>query len=154
MWLSLSIWRIQVSCAWMRNVAVGSNHNGVRRQLAQPAINTKTCCSQLDHSLCSACIDTTLSYLVSVDHEALVWKALATNQLNGQWPAGPHVPPGPLPPSLKRPIYPRWVKQKSVAVDLSSWPGLAMWASSDKLPSLPPMPCGARDAPYRSRWFV
>jgi hypothetical protein len=29
----------------------GSNHNGVCRELAQPAIDTKTCSSQLDRSL-------------------------------------------------------------------------------------------------------
>ena len=32
----------------------GSNHNDVCRELAQPAIHTKTCPSQLDRSLCTA----------------------------------------------------------------------------------------------------
>ena len=36
----------------------GSNHNGVCRELAQPAINTKTCSSQLDRSLCTAAGET------------------------------------------------------------------------------------------------
>jgi hypothetical protein len=34
----------------------GSNHNGVCRELAQPPINTKTCSSQLDRSLCLAAV--------------------------------------------------------------------------------------------------
>jgi hypothetical protein len=34
----------------------GSNHNDVCRELAQPAINTKTCSSQLDRSLCLAAV--------------------------------------------------------------------------------------------------
>ena len=34
----------------------GSDHNGVAGSLAQPAINTKTCSSQLDRSLCTAAV--------------------------------------------------------------------------------------------------
>ena len=34
----------------------GSDHNGVAGSLAQPAINTKTCSSQLDRSLCLAAV--------------------------------------------------------------------------------------------------
>jgi hypothetical protein len=63
----------------------GSNHNDVCRELAQPPINTKTCSSQLDRSLCLAAVicvlESSLSFAGPNEHR---WQGLDVPAMMGK----------------------------------------------------------------------